>query len=99
MATYAIGCMDQGHGSRRGQPGWAETLGTVELPDGVVPGRQLEGYLCGACAAVVTPARPRKQGLSANQQLAVLSRALHGLLSGTPVSQADRESVRDLASP
>lgn len=66
---FEIHCDDDAHLERSSHEGWADPLGTVELPDDTTPenaARATSGYLCAACAdaraeaaaddAVVTPA-------------------------------------------
>lgn len=49
MQSYNIVCCDPNHATRANEPGWAEFMGTVSLPDGVSPVGKIDAYMCGIC--------------------------------------------------
>lgn len=88
---HVIRCSAPDHDSRQGQSGWADALGTVELPDGQTP---RPGHLCEACG--VAQRATRKPRVPASTQLATLARAVHALVEGQPLADVDRQLLRDL---
>ncbi len=66
-------------------------LSQVELPDGQTP---RPGHLCEACG--VAQRATRKPRVPASTQLATLARAVHALVEGQPLADADRQLLRDL---
>jgi len=99
MTTHTIVCSGADHDQRRGEPGWAERLGRLELPPDADPARALAGYLCGACAAARRAAKAKAPPLPPpREQLRALARAVEAVLSGGQLAAADRDVVRALAA-
>lgn len=98
MTRHVLRCSAPDHASHKGKAGWSDVLGEVELPSDVVPTVQLQGYLCGACGDVVR-AKPRKRAVPAGEQLALLTRAVHALSQGRPLSTEDQNLLSDLSKP